>query len=307
MANTVEPRVHPFFEPKTCSWQYLVACPETKEAAIIDPVLDYDTVNLAITSESADQIIDYAMKNEYTIMMLLETHAHADHLSAAYYIQQILWSRGEPHAPICIGENVKIVQSFFARKYAIAKADIDNAFDHLFQPDEIFQIGQVTSSALHLPGHTPDHGGYKFGSNIFTGDCMFNPDVGSGRCDFPGGDPRELYRSMKRLLSFPPETRLYTGHDYPPTNEYTAREPLPYVTVGEQEKKNKHMKKHTTEDEFVKWRTQRDNQMPEPKLVHQAMQVNVRGGKMPSKSHNGKAYLLYLLDVPKVLVPGVQT
>ncbi|KAI2733398.1 hypothetical protein CBS147332_413 [Penicillium roqueforti] len=266
MANTVEPRVHPFFEPKTCSWQYLVACPETKEAAIIDPVLDYDTVNFAITSESADQIIDYAMKNEYTIMMLLETHAHADHLSAAYYIQQILWSRGEPHAPICIGENVKIVQSFFARKYAIAKADIDNAFDHLFQPDEIFQIGQVTSSALHLPGHTPDHGGYKFGSNIFTGDC----------------------------------------HDYPPTNEYTAREPLPYVTVGEQEKKNKHMKKHTTEDEFVKWRTQRDSQMPEPKLVHQAMQVNVRGGKMPSKSHNGKAYLLYLLDVPKILVPGVQ-
>ncbi|KAF7519268.1 hypothetical protein PCG10_010130 [Penicillium crustosum] len=163
--------------------------------------------------------------------------------SAAYYIQQTLWSRGQPHAQICIGEN--------------------NAFDHLFQPDEVFNIGDVTSIALHLPGHTPDHGGYKIGNNIFTGDSLFNPDVGSGRCDFPGGDARELFRSMKRLLAFPPETRLYTGHDYPPSNEYpsneyTARDPLPYVTVGEQEKKNKnkHIKNDSSEDEFVKWRSQ---------------------------------------------------
>ncbi|KAJ5706031.1 hypothetical protein N7536_001720 [Penicillium majusculum] len=306
MANNMEPRVHPFFESETCSWQYVVACPERKEAAIIDPVLDYNPENFLITSESADELIECVLKNGYTVTLLLATHAHGDHLSAAYYIQQTLWSRGQPHAQICIGENVRVVQSHFAQKYQIPRQEIENSFDHLFQPDEVFNIGNVTSIALHLPGHTPDHGGYKIGNNIFTGDSLFNPDVGSGRCDFPGGDARELFRSMKHLLAFPPETRLYTGHDYPPSNEYTARDPLPYVMVGEQEKKNKHIKNDSSEEDFVKWRSQRDKEMPEPKLVHQAMQVNVRGGRMPSKSHNGKAYLLYLINVPKVLVTGKQ-
>ncbi|CAI7659259.1 unnamed protein product [Penicillium glandicola] len=298
MAKGMEPKVHPFFESKTCSWQYVVACPERKEAAIIDPVLNYDPANFLITPESAEQLIQCVLKNEYTVTMLLETHAHGDHLSAAYYIQQTLWSRGQPHAPICIGENVRVVQSHFAHKYHIPREEIDNAFDHLFQPDEIFNIGNVTSTALHLPGHTPDHGGYKIGSNVFTGDSMFNPDVSSGRCDFPGGDARELFRSMKRLLSFSPETRLYTGRDYPPSNEHTARDPLPY------EKNNKHIKNDSNEDDFVKWRTERDKEMPEPSLVHQAMQVSVRGGKMPGKSHEGKAYLLCLFRVPKVLLTG---
>lgn len=304
MTNEMEPKVHPFFESKTCSWQYVVACPKTKEAAIIDPVLNYDHGNFIITSESADELIECVLKKGYTVTMLLETHAHGDHLSASYYIQQTLWSRGQPHAPICIGDNVIVVQSHFGKKYQIPRQDTENALDHRFQPDEVFNIGEVTGIALHLPGHTPDHVGYKLGSNIFTGDSMFHPDIGSGRCDFPGGDARELFRSMKRLLSFSPETRLYTGHDYPPSNEYTARDPLPYVTVGEQEKKNKHLKNDSTEDEFVKWRNDQDRGMPELRLVHQAMQVNVRGGKMPSKSHEGKAYLIYLIDVPKVLVTG---
>ncbi|KAK4865768.1 hypothetical protein LT330_009201 [Penicillium expansum] len=288
MTTDMEPKVHPFFETNTCSWQYVVACPERKEAAIIDPVLNYDPANFVITTESA------------------ETHTHGDHLSAAYYIQQTLWSRGQPNAPIYISENVKIVQSHFAQKYQIPRQEIDIAFDHLFQPDEVFNIGDVTGITLHLPGHTPDHGGYKIGSNIFTGDSIFNPDVGSGRCDFPGGDAGELFRSMKRLLSFPPETRLYTGHDYSPSNEHTERDPLPYVTVEEQEKKNMHIKNGSSEDDFVKWRSQRDKEMPEPRLIHQAMQVNVRGGRMPSKSHGGKAYLLYLIDVPKVVVTGTR-
>lgn len=131
---------------------------------------------------------------------------------------------------------------------------------------------------------------------------MFNPDVGSGRCDFPGGDARELYRSMKRLLAFPPETRLYTGHDYPPCNESAARDPLPYVTVGEQRVNNKHLKEDSSEEQFVKWRKERDQLIPEPKNIHQALQVNVRGGKLPSKSHDGKAYMLYLIEVPSVLL-----
>jgi glyoxylase-like metal-dependent hydrolase (beta-lactamase superfamily II) len=296
----MEPEVHPFYEPKSCSWQYIVVCPGTKEAVIIDPVLDFDLTGFAITSQSADVLIDYILKNGYTVKRLLETHAHGDHLSASYYIQQTLWSRGHPHAAICISENIKVVQSHFSHKYHIPRQEIDHAFDHLFQPDEIFNIGDVTCTALHLPGHTPDHGGYKIGSNVFTGDSMFNPTIGSGRCDFPGGDSRELYRSMKRLLAFPPETKLYTGHDYPPSN----KGPMSYVTVGEQIKTNKHVKESSTEDEFVMWRDRTDKALPEQRLVHQAMQVNVRGGKLASKSHDGKGYMLYLIDVPKVMLSG---
>ncbi|CAG8927610.1 unnamed protein product [Penicillium salamii] len=300
----MEPTVHPIFEAKTCSWQYVVACPNTKEAAIIDPVLNFEPSLFRITTESADAMIDCIMKHGYTIKMILETHAHGDHLSAAYYIQQALWTRGQPHALICIGENITVVQSYFAHKYRIPREEIEDAFNHLFQPDEVFHIGDIACTALHLPGHTPDHGGYQMGNNVFTGDSMFNPDVGSGRCDFPGGDARALYQSMKRLLAFPPETRLYTGHDYPPCNESTAREPLPYTTVGDQQVKNKHVKNDSSEEDFVHWRNEQDQVIPEPKLVHQAMQVNVRGGKMPSKSHDGKAYMLYLIEVPSVLLSG---
>lgn len=300
----MEPIVHSIFEAKTCSWQYVVACPHTKEAAIIDPVLNFEPELFRVTTESADALMDCIIKHGYTVKMILDTHAHGDHLSAAYYIQQSLWARGQPHALICIGENIKIVQSYFAHKYRIPNGEFEDSFNHLFQSDEVFNIGEVVCTALHLPGHTPDHVGYQMGNSIFTGDTMFNPDVGSGRCDFPGGDARKLYRSMQRLLKFPPETRLYTGHDYPPCNESTAREPLPYVTVGEQQEKNKHVKTGSSEEDFVQWRNERDRFMPEPKLVHQAMQVNVRGGKMPSKSHDGKAYLLYLTEVPSVLLTG---
>lgn len=300
----MEPIIHSIFEGKTCSWQYVVACPKTKEAAIIDPVLNFEPALFRITTESADTLIACIIKHGYTVKMILETHAHGDHLSAAYYIQQALWARGQSHAVICIGENITVVQSYFAHKYRIPRTEIEDAFDHLFKPNEVFHIGEVTCTALHLPGHTPDHGGYQMGNNVFTGDSMFNPDVGSGRCDFPGGDARELYQSMKRLLAFPPETRLYTGHDYPPCNESAARDPMPYVTVGEQRAKNKHLKDDSSEEEFVKWRDERDKVIPEPKNVHQALQVNVRGGKMPSKSHDGKAYMLYLIEVPSKLLGG---
>ncbi|KAJ5872216.1 uncharacterized protein N7529_004569 [Penicillium soppii] len=297
----MEPIVHTIFEPKTCSWQYVVACPKEKEAAIIDPVLDFQPSLFRITTESADALIDCALSHGYTVKMLLETHAHGDHLSASYYIQQTLWSRGQPHAQICIGENITVVQAYVSHKYRIPKEEIDDAFNHLFQSDEVFSLGDVRCTALHLPGHTPDHMGYQIGSNVFTGDTMFHPDIGSGRCDFPGGDARKLFRSMKRLLELPPETKLYTGHDYPPSNESTARQATPYVTVGEQQQNNKHVK-DSTEGAFVQWRNARDEVMPEPELVHQAMQVNVRGGKMPRKSHHGKAYMLYLIEVPSTLI-----
>ncbi|KAJ5757705.1 uncharacterized protein N7511_006399 [Penicillium nucicola] len=275
----IQPTVHPVFEPTTCSWQYIVACPETKEAAIIDPVLNFEPTLFTITSQAADALIDCILKNGYTVIMLLETHAHGDHLSASYYIQQTLWAHGQPHAQICIQENITVVQAYYAHKYRIPKDEIDTAFDHLFKPDEIFHLGNMTGIALHLPGHTPDHGGYKLGDNVFSGDCMFNAGIGNGRCDFPGGNPQSQFHSMQRLLSFPPETKLYTGHDFPPkpSSEHPARNPLPFSTIAEQKEKNRYLEDDSSEDAFIKWRKNRDETLGEPRLMHQALQINIRG------------------------------
>lgn len=300
----MEPIVHTVYEPKTGTWQYIVACPNTKEAAIIDPVLDFEPTAFKASTESADALLDIVRENNYKVTHLLETHAHADHLTAAYYIQQVLWATGEEHASICIGENITIVQKTFAPRYNIPKDELQNAFDHLFRPNETFQIGDLTATALHLPGHTPDHGGYHIGSNVFVGDSLFNPDVGSARCDFPGGDARTLWQSAAKLLALPDETKLYTGHDYPPSNETSKRDPRPFATVKEQKERNKHVKTGSTESAFVQWRTDRDNSLAEPKLLHQAMQVNVRGGKMPGKAHGGKTLIQFVVHVPNKLLTG---
>ncbi|KAJ5554382.1 hypothetical protein N7513_004341 [Penicillium frequentans] len=300
----MNPIVHTRFEPKTCSWQYIVVCPKTKDCAIIDPVLDYDLANFTVSTQSADALLKIVRKEHLQVTHLLETHAHTDHLTAAYYLQATLWAKGHPHAPICIGENVTIVQSFCAHRYNIPKEEFKNSFDHLFKPDEKFSIGEMTAVAIDLPGHSPDHGAYHIGSNVFTGDSLFLPDIGSARCDFPGGDAKTLWRSMQRLLEFPDTTRLYTGHDYPPNNEASARDPISFVTVKEQRETNKHLKGESTEEDFVAWKGGRDHALAEPIMLHQALQVNVRGGKMPGRSHDGKALLLCLVSVPKVLLTG---
>ncbi|KAJ6109651.1 hypothetical protein N7486_001886 [Penicillium sp. IBT 16267x] len=300
----MDPIVHTIFEPKTSSWQYIVVCPKTKDCAIIDPVLDYDLGNFTVSTQSADALLEIVRKEHLLVTHLLETHAHTDHLSAAYYIQATLWSKGHPNAPICIGENITIVQSLYAHRYDIPKEELQNAFNHLFRPDETFCIGELTSVAIYLPGHSSDHGAYHVGPVVFTGDSLFNPDVGSARCDFPGGDPRALWRSLQRLIKFPDETRLYPGHDYPPNNEAFARDPIPCVTVAEQRETNKHLKSISTEEDFVRWKRQQDQVLSEPKMLHQALQVNVRGGKMPGRSHDGKALLQCLVSVPKALLTG---
>lgn len=300
----MEPIIHTLYEPKTGTWQYIVACPKTKEAAIIDPVLNFEPAAFKVSTESADALLEIAKKEEYKITYLLETHAHADHLTAAYYIQQTLWAAGQPHAPICINENITIVQKTFGHRYNIPKEELENAFDRLLRPNETFQIGELNVTVLHLPGHTPDHGGYRIGNNVFTGDSIFNPDVGSARCDFPGGDARTLWQSMQKLLNLPEDTKLYTGHDYPPSNESPARDPLPYTTVRDQRERNKHVKTGSTEEEFVRWRSERDSGLNEPRLLHQAMQVNVRGGKMPGKAHDGKTMMQFIVHVPNRLLTG---
>lgn len=300
-----QPIVHPIYEPTTGTWQYVVACPTTRAAALVDPVLDFDPSTHAIHTTSADALLRLVATQGYRVSHLLESHAHADHLTASFYLQRSLVAAGDPRPAICIGENIRMVQRGAGRKYAIPKEELDAAFDHLFVDGEEFAIGDVFASVLYLPGHTPDHIGYRMGDNVFTGDSIFNPDVGSARCDFPGGDARALYRSMKRLLALPPSVRLYTGHDYPPTAENgSQREPLAYVTVADQNERNKHAKQGSTEDEFVQWRSERDQTLREPRLIHPALQVNVRGGRLPQAGEDGQVLLRLVVHVPDGLVSG---
>lgn len=301
----MEPIVHPVFEKQTSTWQYIVACPQTNQAVIIDPVLDFDQSQLAINTTSADALLEFAASHGYTITRLLETHAHADHLTAAYYIQQKLTASHAPKVPICTGHRITQVQETWARRYGIPKSELENVFDDLFQDDQTFHIGNVRAQVLHLPGHTPDHSGYIIGSNVFTGDSIFNPDVGSARCDFPNGDARALYRSMQKLLSLPDEFKLYTGHDYPPSaeNAQKIRDPMPFVTVVDQRERNKHVKGGTPEGDFVQWREERDSGLNEPKLIHQALQVNIRGGRLPcSADGTQKAFLLMPVKTPETWI-----
>ncbi|KAL4893276.1 beta-lactamase-like protein [Aspergillus ambiguus] len=300
-----QPTVHSMYEPTTGTWQYIVACPTSKQAAIIDPVLDFDSSSSTISTTSADSLLRVVSGEGYCVSHLLETHAHADHLTASFYLQQKLLAVGKPRPPICIGRNIHLVQQTFGRRYGIADDELNVAFDRLFVDGEEFNIGEIVASVLYLPGHTPDHIGYCIGDSVFTGDSIFNPDVGSARCDFPGGDARALYKSMKRLLGLPPSFRLYTGHDYPPAAaDGCVREPLPYVTVSEQDERNKHAKRESSEEEFVKWRSERDEALKEPRLMHQALQVNVRGGRLPHKVKDGQVLLSFVVHVPEILLAG---
>ncbi|PWY70588.1 metallo-beta-lactamase superfamily protein [Aspergillus eucalypticola CBS 122712] len=304
----MEPIIHPIFEKRTSTWQYIVACPETHEAVIIDPVLDFDPSQLTVTTTSADELLYLATSKGYHITRILETHAHADHLTAAHYIQTKLHQLS-PKVPICTGHRIRQVQATFAQRYNIPPNDLETAFDHLFQDDETFQIGRITAQVLHLPGHTPDHSGYMIGSNVFTGDSIFNPDVGSARCDFPHGDARALYQTMRKLLALPEHVKLYTGHDYPPAVEgdsTTNRAPKAFVTVKDQKEENKHVKEGTVEEEFVKWRQERDSALGEPRLLHPSLQVNVRGGRLPwgDTGNRRRAFLWMPVKVPEVMESG---
>ncbi|KAK0645515.1 beta-lactamase-like protein [Cercophora newfieldiana] len=293
---SLEPTVHTCFEPVTCTWQYVVADPETKAAVIIDPVLDFDPAKNAISTDTADALLSLVKENGYTITRLIETHAHADHLTAAHYLQQKLVSSGGPKPSMCIGKRIGGVQERFAKRYGIDESDYAGAFDHLVEDDEVFAIGNLEAKAVHLPGHTPDHMGYVIGSNIFCGDSLFNPDIGSARCDFPSGSPHALYTSCQTLFSLPPHFKIYTGHDYPnPADGRT--DPVPYTTVATQKATNKHLKEGTTEEEFTKWRQERDSGLAEPRLIHQALQFNIRGGRLPAATEGGDRFLHVPLKV----------
>ncbi|KAK4225096.1 putative Zn-dependent hydrolase [Podospora fimiseda] len=275
------PIIHPLFHASTSTYQYLVADPTTLSAAIIDPVLDYDPSTNTVSTTSADAILDIVHNNKYTVTHLLETHAHADHLTAAYYLKTQLSNSPSPPRQICIGKRITTIQQRFAEKYGVDKKEWENVFDVLWEDGQEFNVGELKGKVIWLPGHTEDSCGYLFGENIFTGDSIFNPDVGSARCDFPGGDAEKLFQTSQTLLSFPENYKIYTGHDYPPGGNSGRTEPLPYTTVSEQQQQNKHLKAGTQKQDFVKWRTERDGMLGEPRLLHQALQVNIRGGRMP--------------------------
>lgn len=278
------PIIAGFFDEKTFTVSYVVHDPATLEAAIIDSVLDYDPAAGRTAFQSADSIIEYIASKNLKVTWLLETHAHADHISAAPYLQEKLGGR------LAIGHDIRKVQEVFGKVFNAGtdfKRD-GSQFDHLFADGERFQIGSLEAVALHVPGHTPADMAYVIGDAAFVGDTIFMPDFGTARADFPGGDAHQLYRSIRRLLSLPRETRLFLCHDYkaPGRNDYAWE-----TTVGLQRDGNVHVHDGIDEDDFVEMRTARDKTLAMPTLIMPSVQVNIRGGHLPEPEDNGVSYI----------------
>lgn len=272
-----------FFDPATWTVSYVIWDPVTLKAALIDPVLDFDLRSGHTATTSADRMAAFVREQGLTVEWILETHAHADHLSSARYLQQQLGGK------IAIGENIRTVQATFKKLYNLERNFLPDGsqFDHLFKDGEIFHIGRVPVRALLVPGHTPADMAYCVDGKVFVGDTLFMPDVGTARADFPGGDARELYRSIRRLLTLPPDTQIYVCHDYPPKD----RGPRWQTTVAEQRQLNIHVHDGIDEDAFVAMRTARDATLDVPTLILPSLQVNVRGGQLPPADDNGVSYL----------------
>lgn len=279
----MKPNVQAFFDPATWTVSYVVYAAEGGACAAIDSVLDYDPTSGRTSTASADKLIAFVRQRRLKLEWILETHAHADHLSAAPYLRKHLGGR------IAIGERIRAVQGVFKKLFNLeTQFRLDGSqFDHLFADGETFRIGELTVETIHVPGHTPADMAYRIGDAVFVGDTLFMPDVGTARCDFPGGDARTLYRSVRRLLDLPGGTRLFMCHDYPPEGRETQWE----TTVAEQRAANIHIRDAVSEDEFVAMRTAHDRTLLMPTLILPAIQVNIRAGEMPPPEANGTSYL----------------
>ncbi|MGB8896546.1 MAG: MBL fold metallo-hydrolase [Pseudolabrys sp.] len=283
MAATAKPVVRGFFDEPTNTVSYLVWDPATKEGAVIDPVLNFDHRSGEARVESADALLAEAQKLGVKTVKILETHAHADHLSGAPDIKV------KTGAPIGIGEHIKDVQKIFRPVFNAMDVSGDGSeFDHLFKDGERFKVGSIDAEVIYTPGHTPACVSYKIGDAVFIGDTMFMPDYGTARADFPGGNAHELYRSIHRILSLPPQTRLFMCHDYkaPGRDQYVWE-----TTVAEEKARNVHVHEGVSEDEFVKMRETRDATLSTPLLLLPSIQVNIRAGKFPPAEANGVRYL----------------
>lgn len=282
--KALRPSIAGFFDEATFTVSYVVHDPETLEAAIIDSVLDYEAAAGRTSYDSVDRIIEYVNSNSLKVTWLIETHVHADHISAAPYLQEKLGGK------LAIGAEIVRVQEVFGKLFN-AGTDFErdgSQFDHLFSDGETFRIGKIEGIALHVPGHTPADMAFIVGDAAFVGDTIFMPDFGTARADFPGGDARQLFQSIRRLLSLPDETRLFLCHDYkaPGRDEYAWE-----TTVGQQRRENVHVKDGVSEDEFVEMRTSRDATLAMPNLIMPSVQVNIRGGRFPEPEDNGVSYI----------------
>ena len=277
------PTTQAFFDPATWTVTYVVADTQARRAAIIDPVLDYDPKSGRTSTASADKVVAFVRAQGLQVDWILETHAHADHLSAAHYLKEQVGGR------IAIGDHIRTVQSTFKAIFNLESSFLPDGsqFDQLFADGETFMIGNIEATALLVPGHTPADLAYRVGDSLFVGDTLFMPDVGTARADFPGGDAHMLFRSIRRLLALPPETKVFVCHDYPPE----SREPQWQTTVGEQAAKNIHVHDGISEKDFVAMRAARDATLGMPTLILPSIQVNIRAGEMPPAEANGVSYL----------------
>jgi glyoxylase-like metal-dependent hydrolase (beta-lactamase superfamily II) len=290
---TDRPYIRAFFDEPTFTVSYLVGDPATGRAVVIDPVLDFDPASGKADARSAQLILDAAQQGGWTIEMVLETHAHADHLTAAPVI------KAKTGAVVGIGEHIREVQATFRPVFDATDLETDgSAFDRLFADGERFMVGGMEIEVLHTPGHTPADVSYRIGDAVFVGDTLFMPDYGTARADFPGGDARQLYRSIRRLLALPRETRLFMCHDYkaPGRDEYAWE-----TTVGEERDRSVHVHDGVSEDDFVAMRQARDAGLAAPRLLLPSIQVNIRAGRFPPAEANGARYLKIPIKLPDAL------
>ncbi|NNE40709.1 MAG: MBL fold metallo-hydrolase [Marinicaulis sp.] len=278
------PDIKAFFDEDTNTVSYVVADKKSKICAVIDPVLDFDFHSGKTATNSADAIIDYISRENYQTDWILETHAHADHLTASAYLREKLGGK------VAIGARIVDVQRIFAEVFNLASdfATDGSQFDYLFDNLEKFKIGKLSAHVIHTPGHTPACLTYVIGDAAFVGDTLFMPDYGTARCDFPGGDAATLYQSIQKIYRLKPNTRLFMCHDYksPTRNNYAWE-----TTVGEQRERNVHIRTGTSEDAFIQMRQDRDSGLPPPRLIIPSIQVNIRAGEFPPMESNGVSYL----------------
>ena len=287
-------KIKGFFDVETSTISYVVYDATSKKCAVIDSVLDFDFSSGSIDYHNAEKIISYIEKMKLDLEWLIETHVHADHLSASPYIQKKLGGK------IGISEKISDIQNIFGKTFnAGTEFQRDGSqFDRLFKDNDEYRIGSIKCKVINTPGHTPACTAHVIGNSIFVGDTLFMPDLGSARADFPGGDARELYRSIQKILSYPDDTLIFVCHDYPPT----SRKVEWVTTVGEQKKKNIHVKTSIGEDEFVKVREARDKTLNMPKLIIPSIQVNMRAGNLPPAEDSGDVFIKVPINSMKNLV-----
>jgi glyoxylase-like metal-dependent hydrolase (beta-lactamase superfamily II) len=285
----MHPIIQPFFDDDSCTWTYLVSDPTRGVAAIIDPVLDFDPKSGNTSTVSAQSLLDALLASGLRLEWILETHAHADHLSAGHWLRERC-----PGAKLAIGEGIRQVQKTFQGIFNLGEHfPVDGSqFDRLFADGERFLLGEIEIEVIATPGHTNDSVSYRIGDAVFVGDTLFMPDGGSARCDFPGGSAARLYRSIQRLFELPDETRLFVCHDYSPGGRAAACE----TSVGAERTANIHVGAGRSEAEFVAMREARDATLPMPRLILPSVQVNIRAGQLPEPEDNGVRYLKLPLD-----------